>query len=45
MTYLNDLFFDSIMNENKGMYSKYKYVTKEMGNYIWTLIDYFEIEF
>lgn len=45
LEYLNELFFDSVMLNNSGYYCKYKYVTREMGNYISVLVEYFGINF
>lgn len=46
MTSLNDLFFDSVMSENYECYCKYKYVAKELSNYISVLLEYYnDIDF
>lgn len=45
LEYLNELFFDSVMHNNSGYYCKYKYVTREMSNYISVLTEYFGIDF
>lgn len=44
MVNLNDLFHDSIKHNRCECSFKYEYVAKEMEDYIWVLVEYFEID-
>ncbi len=45
MINLNELFLDSVKFNQCECYEKYQYVSLELSRLLWTLTEYFEIEF